>query len=459
MAYAAAIGGTLTLIGSPPNLIASETLSKGGLAPFGLLDITPIGAISTLVATAFMVTIGRRLLPDRSIEEKFQRVRLPEQLIDLYRLPERVFTLHVLPQSPLIGQTLAESELGHEYGLTALGVINQSGCRMASPATHMIHAGDRLLVQGGPRRSKLAATDKGLKWEIANVEKKDLLIGDVSVAEVTLAPHSSLAGRSLRELDFRERFGLTVLALWRDGEPIERYIGDQPLRLGDAFLVQGSWSKIRLLRGQPGLLVISEYKDVPHHTGRAPWAIAILLVMLATVMTGVLPIVVAALGAAVLTVLAGCLRVEEARSSVEWRVLFLITGMLALGTAIQETDAARWVARAVLSPVANLGPLGLTAGVLLITAGLTLGISNHATGALVAPIAFSAASSQGLNPQPELLAVAVGTTVALFSPFAHPGFLLVIGPGGYKFRDYVRVGLPLSAVIFMTTLAGLAVLW
>ena len=458
MAYAAVVGGTLTLVGSPPNLIASETLSIGGFRPFGLLDIAPLGALNTLTATIFMVTVGRKLLPERSLGDKLQRARLPGQLVDLYRVPERIFILHVLPQSPLIGQTLGESSLGREYGLTVLGIIGHSGSRMAPPATHRIHAGDRLLTQGGPRRIKRAAADKGLKWRIGTAEEMGLLMGDVGVAEVTLIPRSSLAGKSLRELDFRERFGLTVLALWRGGEAVERYIGDEPLHLGDAFLVQGPWRNIRLLRDQPGLLLISEYEDVPHRIHKAPWAIAILLAMLATVVAGALPLSVAALGAAVLAILTGCLRVEEARNAIEWRVLFLIAGMLALGTAMQETGAAQWVATTVLAPVASLGPLAVTAVLLLITAGLTLGISNHATAALVAPIAFSAATSQGLDPRPELLAVAVGTTVALFSPFAHPGFLLVMGPGGYKFRDYVRVGLPLSGVIFVTTLVGLAVL-
>ena len=459
MAYAAVVGGTLTLIGSPPNLIASETLAREGYAALGLLEIAPIGALSTLTAIVFMVTIGRRLLPDRSLEEKFQRARLPGQLIDLYRLPERVFTLHVLPQSPLIGQTLVESELGHEYGLTVLGIINQSGSRIAPSATHQIHVGDRLLTQGGPHRIQRAATEKSLKWEIATLEERDLLFGDVGVAEVTLTPRSPLAGKTLREMDFRERFELTVLALWRGGEPVERYISDEPLRLGDAFLVQGPWRKIRLLRDQPGLLVISEDEDIPRRSRKAPWAIAILLAMLATVVVGLLPLAVAALGAAILTVLTGCLRVEEARNAVEWRVVFLIVGMLALSAAMQETGAAQWIALTILSPVAGLGHLAVTAVLLLITAALTLGISNHATAALVAPIALSVAASQGLDPQPELLAVAVGTTVALFSPFAHPGFLLVMGPGSYRFRDYVRVGLPLSAVIFVTTLVGLALLW
>jgi di/tricarboxylate transporter len=459
LAYAAIVGGTLTLIGSPPNLIVSQTLTKGGLAPFGLLDIMPLGALGTLTATVFMITVGRKLLPDRSLEERLQRARLPGQLIDLYRVPEHVFTLSVSPQSPLVGQTLAESDLGGEYGLTVLGIISQSGWRMAPPATYRIHADDRLLTQGGPRRVRRAAADKGLRSEVATVEETNLLIGDVGVAEVTLTPRSSLAGKSLRELDFRERFGLTVLALWRGGEPVERYISGEPLRLGDAFLVQGPWRKIRQLRGQPGLLVISEDEEIPRRIHKAPWAIAILLVMLATVVTNLLSLPVAALGAAILTVLTGCLRVEEARNAVEWRVVFLIAGMLALGAAMQETGAAGWVAQTLLSPVAGLGTLAMTAALLLITAALTLGISNHATAALVAPIALSAAASQGLDPRPGLLAVAVGTTAALLTPFSHPTFLLVMGPGGYKLRDYVRVGLPLGVLTFVTALMGLAMLW
>lgn len=459
MAYASTIGGALSLIGTPPNLIASNALVEGGFQPFGLLDITLIGALNVLAATLFMSTLGRRLLPDQPIEDKLRRARLPSQLIALYQLPERVFTLYVPPHSLLIGQTLAETGLGRDHGLTVLGIIRGSGCQMVPPATERLQAGDRLLTQGGPRRLQRAAADKGLMWARATVDETELLAGDIGVAEVTLTPRSPLAGKTLRQLDFRDRFGLTVLALWRGGEPVERDIGDEPLRRGDAFLVQGPWRKIRLLRNQPGLLLISEDENIPRRTRKAPWAVAILLGMVAAVAAKLLPLPVAAFGAAVLTVMTGCLRIEEARDAVEWRVAFLIAGMLALGAAMQKTGTTQWIAMTALSPVADLGPMALTATILLITVGLTLGISNHATAALIAPIALSAATSQGLDPHPELLAVAVGTTVALFTPFAHPGFLLVMGPGGYKFRDYVRVGLPLSAVIFVTTSIGLTVLF
>ena len=459
LSFAAVVGGTLTLIGTPPNLIVSHVLTEGGFPSFGLLDITPIGVIGVLTATLFMATIGRRLLPDQPLEEKLHRARLPGQLLNLYRLPERIFTIHVPPDSPLVGQTLAESSLGRDYALTVLGIVHQAHFCMAPSPAERISAGDRLLTEGGPRRLQRAAADKGITWAGATVDETEMLVGDVGVAEVTLTPRSSLAGQTLRGLNFRERFGLTVLALWRGGEPIERYISEEPLRQGDAFLVQGPWPKIRLLRDQPGLLVISEDEDIPRRTRKAPWAVAILVGMVVTVVARLLPLPVAAMGAALLTVVTGCLQIEEARNAVEWRVVFLIAGMLALGTAMEKTGAAQWVALTVLSPVANLGPLPAMAALFLLTTVLTLSISNHATAALIAPIAFSVAVSHGFDPRPLLLAVAVGTSAALLTPFAHPSTLLVMGPGGYKLRDYVRVGLPLGTLLLVITLVGLAILY
>ncbi len=459
LSFAAVVGGTLTLIGTPPNLIVSHALSEGGFPPFGLLDITPIGIIGVLVAVVSMVTFGRRLLPDRPLEERLHRARLPSQLLGLYRLPERIFTLQVTAESPLVGHTLAESGLGRDHGLTVLGIVRQSHFYMAPSPKERISVGDRLLTQGGLDRLQRAAAATGIVWDRATVDEAELLVGDVGVAEVTLTPRSSMAGRSLRELDFRERFGLTVLALWRGGEPVERYISEEPLRQGDAFLVQGPWAKIRLLHDQPGLLVLSEDEDVPRRTRKAPWAIVILVGMVIAVAANLLPLPVAAMGAAILMVITGCLQIEEARDAIEWRVVFLIAGMLSLGVAMENTGAAQWVALTVLSPVAKHGSLPAMAALFLLTTVLTLGISNHATAALIAPIAFSVAIGHGFDPRPLLLAVAMGTSAALLTPFAHPSTLLVMGPGGYKFRDYVRVGLPLSLMLFVTTLMGLALLY
>jgi di/tricarboxylate transporter len=458
VAYACVIGGTLTLIGSPPNLIASQILAGAGHEPLALLDITSIGVLNTLSATVFMITLGRQLLPGRLLEDRLRQAQLPRELIDLYRVPERIFALEVTLQSPLVGQTLGESGLGHDYGLTVLGVMRGTEWHMSpSPAYHF-QAGDRLLTQGGPNHAKWAAEDKRLLWQPARVEGMDLMTGDVGVAEVTLVPRSCLAGRTIRELHFREQFGLTVLALWRAGEPVECSIGDEPLRLGDAFLVIGPWANIRLLRRQPGLMLVSEHEEVPRRTQRAPWAISIAAAMLAVVVTGWLPLPVASLAAATLTVLTGCLDSQEARNAVDWQTVILIAGTLTVAAAMERTQATQWITHALFAPLAGQGSAVFTAVLLVGTALLTLGISNYAAAALVAPVALSTALSYGLDPKTQLLAVAVGTTAALFSPMPHPGLMLVMGPGNYRFRDYLRVGLPLGLLVLLVTWIGLTLL-
>jgi di/tricarboxylate transporter len=284
------------------------------------------------------------------------------------------------------------------------------------------------------------------------------MAGDVGVAEVTLIPRSSLAGRTIRDLHFREQFGLTVLALWRAGEPVERSIGDEPLRVGDAFLVMGPWANIRLLSNQPGLLLISEHERVPQRTQRAARAIAIALGMLVAVLTGWLSLPVASLAAAMLTVLTGCLDIDEARNAVDWQTAILIAGTLTLAAAMQKTGTTQWITRAVFAPLAGQGSAVVSAVLLVGTALLTVSVSNYAAAALVAPIALSTATSYGLDPKSQLLAVAVGTTAALFSPLPHPGLMLVMGPGNYSFRDYMRVGLPLGLLILIVAWVGLSLL-
>ncbi len=458
VAYASIAGGTLTLIGSPPNLIASQTLVGAGYEPFRLLDITPFGLLSTLTVTVFIVTLGRQLLPGRLLEDKLRQAQMPRELIDLYRVPERIYVLEVPPQSDLVGQTLGASGLGHDFGLTVLGIMSGTEWHMSPAATYHFHVGDRLLTQGGPNRVTQAAEDKMLLWQPARAEGMNWMAGDVGVAEVTLIPRSSLAGRTIRELHFREQFGLTVLALWRAGEPVERRIGDEPLCVGDGFLVLGPWANIRLLGRQPGLMLISEHEQVPQRTQRAPWAISIALGMLAAVLTGWLSLPVASLAAAILTVLTGCLDIDEARNAVDWQTAILIAGTLTLAAAMQKTGTTQWITRAVFAPLAGQGSAAVTAVLLVGTALLTLGISNYAAAALVAPVALSTALSYGLDPKTQLLAVAVGTTAALSSPLPHPGLMLVMGPGNYRFRDYMRVGLPLGLMILIVAWIGLALL-
>ncbi len=460
LAYGAIMGGTLTLIGTPPNIIVSDVLRQRGLAPLGFFEITRVGVPLVLAGTAFMVTIGRRLLPDRPVREKFRRTKLPEELLDIYHLPEQIFALNVPMGSPVVGRTLAESGMRQDFDLTVLGVVRGSERVVVPEPSEVLRAGDRLLVEGGPQRLQRAVRAWRLQPAKATADEAGLLLaGDTGLVEATLAPRSSFEGHTLRELDFREKFGLTVLALWRGAKPIERDIPDEPLRMGDALLVQGAWRQIRLLQREPGLIVLLGDEAVPRRTRKAPSAVAILLAMIVLVVAGVAPISVAALGAALLLVLTGCLRIEEAHRAIEWKVIFLVAGTLPLGLAMEKSGATQWIADVVLSPVADMGELPLLAVLFLTTAALNLAISNYATAVLVSPIAFSIGISQGLDPRSLVLVVALASSVAFSTPIAHQSNLLVMGPGDYRFSDYLRVGLPLSVVAFVVIVLGLWVLW
>jgi di/tricarboxylate transporter len=459
LAYGAAMGGTLTLIGTPPNLIVSDVLRQRGLPPVGFFEITTLGLPLLLAGVVFMLTAGRRLLPDRPFRDKLRRTRLPEELIDIYHLPEYIHALEVPTDSPLVGCTLEESAMRQDFGLTVLGVVRTSERVIDPEASEIIRANDRLLVEGGPRRLQRAASRWGLGASQASPEEAELLLaGDTGLVEVTLAPRSSFEGHSLREMDFREKYGVTVLALWRGGQPIEREIATEPLRMGDVMLVQGSWSRIALLRREPALIVLFGEEALPRRTRKAPIALAILVGMIAAIVSGLAPVAVAALGAALLMVLSGCLRMEEAHQAIEWNVVFVVAGTLPLGVAMENSGATQWIADVALSPVAGLGTLPLLVLLFVVTALMNLAISNYVTAALLAPIAFSLGAAAGLDPRPLVLAVALGSSVAFATPIAHQSNLLVMGPGDYRSSDYLRVGVPLTLVALVVVVGTLLVL-
>jgi di/tricarboxylate transporter len=459
LAYGAVMGGTLTLIGTPPNLIVSDLLQSRGLAPLGFFEITKAGLPLVIVGTAFMATVGRRLLPERPSREKLRRTRLPEELFDIYHLPEYLYDLDVPADSPVVGRTLAEVGMRQDFGLTILGVVRGSERIIDPEPSQVLRARDRLLVEGGPRRLERAAKRLGLASSSSTPDETELLLGgETGLAEVTLAPRSSFEGRTLREVGFREKYGLTVLALWRGGEAIERHIADEQLRMGDVLLVQGSWRRFQLLRREAGLIVLLGDEAVPRRIEKAPWAVAILLGMIAVVLAGV-PISVAALTAALLIILTGCVRMDEAYQTIEWNVVFVVAGTLPLGMAMEKSGATQWLADVALSPVAGLGTVPLLMVLCLITVGLNLAISNSATTVLLAPVAFSIGVSHGLDPRTLVIAVALASSVAFATPIAHQANLLVMGPGDYRSSDYVGIGLALTFVALSIVVIALSLLW
>ena len=632
----------MTLIGTPPNLLISESLVLGGYEPFGLFDFTPLGGAVMVIGVVFVVVAGRFLLPNTSVErDKHVSQR---SLRSQYKLQERTFVMHVPMDSVLVGKTLAESRIGTSTSLIILsllrngrtetlpgrqtvirggdgllvqgridqfrelrrwsdliieressvlksmvaskvayasvtinegspvvselirhaafrtrfdvavvGVLRRGRYRLTNLAYVPLRAGDEVLVQGEiesvaelekfsdfaevqifspeqvretyqtdermfvvrvPKDSDLA--EETLKksrladvfdfrvlavfrdGELQVMPRGDevLLGGDLLLIEgqqsdldvlrgmqeleidtkvpgnlgsleserltlmdATLDPRSSLAGRSVGELNFRERYGIELAGIWREGTTIGTELADERLQIGDALLLLGPRDRLKLLSSDSDFLILTPLGQEPPDTRRAPLAGLIMAAVVGSVMMGMAPISIAAVIGGTVMVLTGCLNMEQAYRAIDWRAIFLIAGMLPLGTAMQESGAAIYLANQVMELLGDAGPWPVIMGLYILTAMATMIIPTAALVVLMSPIVLSAMSEMGLQPETAMMAVAMAASASFTSPISHPANILVMGPGGYRFVDYLKVGVPLTIVVFITVMVLLPILW
>mgnify|MGYP005836476967 CR=1 FL=1 len=463
LSFGSLLGGNLTLIGAAPNLIISHAFEAQGLPPFRIFDPLAMGAIFSLTGIAFMTVVGRHLLPSRDPIQEDSRVTDPDELVALYCLNERWQRLRVLPDSPLVGQSSEGACLGGRYGITLLGVERAGRPPRPARPDERLLADDVLLVQGHDHDIEALAQNYRLEilYEIQNDQQ---LIGEcplegLTLAEVALSPRSALEGKTIGELGFRQRYGLEVLGVWRGDRPYRSHLTDFRLQIGDALLLRGPCEQVEQLRRSSDFLVLSGVPTAVQHPEKATLAVLILLASLGMAIAGILPLAVAALLAAVLMVLTGCLSAEEAYRDVNWKILVMLGGILAIGTAMEKTGAALFVATNVIGPVAALGSIPTIAVIFLAAMFLSVTTSNLAAAVIMSPLALNVAANLGCNPRTLLMAVMLGVSTAFVTPFAHQANLVVMGPGNYRFNDYVKVGALLSLVLFLVTLAALPIIW
>ena len=642
LAYSTLLGGLMTLIGTPPNLLVSESLTRFGLEPFELFDFTPIGGAVMAIGVIFVALFGRLLLP-KSVAEHGRQVS-QRSLRTQYKLHERTFMMRVPTNSILVGKTLAESRIGSSTGLIILALVRQGRSEPLPSRQTVLRGGDGILVQGrvdqfrelrrwsdlviereapvlksmvaakvsyaevriadtsplvgelvrhaafrsrfdvavvGLRRRKqyrltnLAYVPlrkgervlvQGEHEAIAQLEKfsdfakveilegerlqeryrtdnrmfvvrlpkesdlvgatlrksrladvfdfrvvaifrdgelsvmprgdEQLAGGDLLLIEgqpsdldvlrglqefeietsvpanlgafeserltlmdATLDPRSTLAGRTVGELNFRERYGIELAGIWREGETVGTDLADERLQVGDALLLLGPRDRLQLLSSDSDFLILTPLGQKPPDTRRAPLAAFIMLAVVVSVMMGKAPISIAAVIGASIMVLTGCLNMEQAYRSIDWRAIFLIAGMLPLGTAMAETGAATYLADQVMILLGDAGPWPVIMGLYVLTAMATMIIPTAALVVLMAPIVLSAMADMGLEPQTAMMAIAMAASASFTSPISHPANILVMGPGGYRFIDYLKVGVPLTIVVFITVMVLLPILW
>lgn len=455
LSFSSLMGGSLTLIGTPANILATSIVQENGLPTFNFFDFTVIGAVVFGTGILYMVLVGRHVLPVR------QPPGTGDQRIK-GALRKYISEVRVLADGKLAGCTLLESRLGADFDLTVIALVRGKETVRNLKRHTVIEPEDILLIEGSAENLLRARKELGLAT--ANESKRHAELDklseeEIGIFEATLAPRSSLAFRTLRSLKFRERYGFTVVAIRRDGEILTERLRSVRLRFGDDLLLQGPRRRLADLERRNDFLVL-EPLDVPERRVRKmPISLGWMVLVVALAISGVLDIAMAMVLGAVGMVITGCLSMDEAYDSIDWKTVFLVAGMLPLGVAMEKTGTARYVADLMLGAIGDFGPIAVLGGVYLLAALITQPMSNAAAIVLMVPIALDAAGSLGANHLTFTLAVVIGAATSFLTPVGHKANVLVFGPGGYKFFDYARVGALLTVALFIVTLIALPILF
>jgi len=463
LSVAALISGLMTLIATAPNLVVSGALTDHGFDPLGFFELTPIGVVVLVMAVGYMLLFGRRQL-DRPEPAVDKGQISSEDLLGSYGLTGSFRILRIGIDSSLVGRTLGETELRTRYGVT-IAAIGRAGTATMRPALEdtVMRAGDLLAATAPAEVLDRFSESHDLVAEVIDDRTRAAAKQEIGVAEVILAPDAPLIGKTLIEAQFRSRRGLTVLAVKHRGEVVEEPLADIPLRSGDLILVAGGWPAIARLQQDPGEFVVlrlpQEVSQIAPARARAPAALAILLSMIVIMTAGVLPNVIAVLLAALAMVAAGCVPPARVYRSVGWSTLVLIAGMLPLATALDKTGVTAEMAAALTHMLSDLGPYAMLTVLFLITALVSLFVSNTATAVLMAPVAIGAASDLGVSAHAFAVTVAVACSCAFVTPVSSPVNTLVFEPGRYQFTDFVKVGVPLLALSMIVTVVMVGLLY
>jgi di/tricarboxylate transporter len=446
------------------NIIVSGLLRDQNLPGFGLFDFAPVGLPVVAGGVAFMALVGRKLLPRQSPVDPLVTAS-PESekdLTEVYRLGERLFRARIPAQSKLIDQPLGRSGIRESFGLTVLA-IERNGNTLLQPSPEAsFEQGDVVLFQGNLEEFRRKDQEPYLEILPArDWREQDLESPSVVVTEVVLSPRSRLINQTLREAHFRDKFGMTVLAIWREGRQLRTGLADLPLQFGDALLIQGPRHRLSVLRDEPDLIVLDQDLEKtpapPPGKGRVALAICLVTLVLAALNSAIVGELM--LGAALVMVLVGVLTMDQAYQAVEWKTVFVVAGMLPLGIAITKAGAASLLANGIVSVLGPAGPLALLAGLFLLAMLLTQAMNGAAVAAVIAPIAIQTGRQLGVDPRALAMGVALATSTAFLTPLGHPVNLLMMSAGGYRFGDYFRVGLPLTIVVFILVMILLPIFW
>jgi di/tricarboxylate transporter len=457
LAFASLIGGMMTLIGTPPNIVASGLLARSGHEGFGFFDFTPIGLAMLVVGMIYLPFAVRRFIPAGELRDPEQSHPRLSDFAAKYDISDKLHRLKIAEHSPLIGLTVSDAGMRTRYDITVFGIL-RSGQVLTSFMPVLIETqfkkGDILLVYGSGESIDIICTDMALIGSRFTNRELRHMQDEFGMAEIMLRPSSRLIGQTIKSGCFREKFNLNVVGVRRGQDAIVANFNELKLEYGDTLLLAGAWHYLKPLDTIRDFVVLEtpeEMEEVPSYSKGAPLALLIVAAMVVMMVAGV-DSVNACLLAAVMMIFSGCVRLEEAYRSLNATSLVLIAGMLPLATAMHKTGAIELICNQLVQALGESSPLIVCGSFFLLTSFLSQVMSNTATTVLVAPIAITTAATLGIDPAPVIMSVAIAASTAFATPIASPVNTLVVAPGNYQFMDFVKVGVPLQALALGVTL-------
>jgi len=451
LSFASMFGGVCTLIGTSTNILVNAIAIEHGQPGFTMFEFSALGGVFLAIGILYMFTIGVRLIPERRTQaELTQKFGMGDYLTDIV----------LLPDAKSVGKPLGQAPLVHDLDLDVIGVTRNGTSQAMPPRETILEANDILRVRCDVEKIKRlqeragVALKANMKWRDKDLESEQAIL-----VEAVIAPNSALAGKSLKQIQFRSTFGATALAIRHSGKLLHEKLGKTRLKAGDALLIEVKRDHLNQLKQHPAFVIVSEIGLPEFRKDKVVPAVLIIVGVVATAALNILPIVSSALVGCVLLVLTKCLNMEELYRAIEWNIIFLLAGVITLGIAMEKSGAALILSDLLVSVVGAWGPTALLSALFFLTMMLTNMMSNAATAALLAPIAIVAANSMAVSPRPFLVAVTFAASLSFMTPVGYQTNTLIYGPGKYKFTDFTRVGTPLNILFWVLATFLIPIIW